>query len=42
MSDAGQEQAADEVDEAPGVDEWLEDEAQAGAVGRGGEDAPPA
>src|SRR5689334_9882688 len=40
MSDAGDEHA-EEVDETPGVEEWLADESQAGAIGVGGEDGPP-
>jgi hypothetical protein len=39
MSDAGEEQA-DEIQEAPGVEKWLEDESQAGAIGEGGAGAP--
>jgi hypothetical protein len=39
VSDVGDDQD-DELDEAPGVEEWLEDESQAGAIGEGGEGAP--
>jgi hypothetical protein len=41
MADAGDEKV-DEVDKAPGVEEWLEDESQAGAVGVRGEGDSPA
>jgi hypothetical protein len=37
VSDAGEEQ--DEVGEAPGVEEWLADESQAGAIEEGDDGA---